>query len=297
MSGFLLSGPSVDHSQVVARKVGSIQWLRDSSPDVFHNFYQLARGMNSGQIEALCKRQVSFSHQKQWGWAADGAYKPLSVWAKDGYDVKDIEEKALPEDRKIDPTYGWELFRVRVQTSHEGESWKHTDGLSLLAKCRTRALKRRMTDESEKLAGKDPSAASFSSESSGGSSEDEQDKRKGGKNRKGGKAKARAKPEDKAKAKVRVAAKAAAKSKVGPALASLRAAIANPLILDLEESTVGNMREKVRILTALDKSIRKATTDGIDEFTATLESFDFKACKQAEKDLKKQLSKLEKQRK
>ena len=252
--------------------------------------------MNSGQIEALCKRQISFSHQKQWGWAANGAYKPLSAWATEGYNVKDIEEKASPEDRKVDPTYGWELFRVRVHTSHEGESNKHTDGLSLLAKCRTRALRRRMTDESEKPAGKDPSSASFSSESSGDSSEDEKDKRKGGKNKKGGKAKARAKPEDKAQAKVKAKAKAAAKT-IGRSLASLRAAIANPLILDLEESTVSDMREKVRILTALDKSIRKAITDGTDEFTAALESFDFKACKQAEKDLKKELSKLEKQRK
>ena len=252
--------------------------------------------MNSGQIEALCKRQISFSHLKQWGWAADGAYKPLSVWAKDGYNTEDIEKHAKPEDKKVDPTYGWDLYRVRVHVSQEGESNKHTDSLSLLAKCRTRALQRRMTDESEKPAGKASSSPSFSSESSGGSSEDEKDKRKGGKNKRGGKAKGKAKPEDKGKAKVRVAAKAAAK-KVGPALASLRAAIANPLILDIEEDTVNTMREAVRRLTALDKSTRKAITEGIDQFTTAFESFDFKECKQAEKDLKKMLSKLGKQRK
>ena len=52
------------HTKVVARKVGSIQWLRDSGPDVYLNFYQRARNMSASEVEALCKRQVSFVQQK-----------------------------------------------------------------------------------------------------------------------------------------------------------------------------------------------------------------------------------------
>ena len=220
-------------TQVVARKVGSVQWLRDSNPEVFRSFYQQARSMSSSQVQALCKRQVHHVHQKEWGWVADGAYKPLSVWQKEGYNADDIVKNAQPDDKKVDPTYGWDLYRIRVHASHESDTIKATDGLTLLAKCRTRALKRRRTDESEKPAGQPSESASLSSEESGDDSSDDEKTRKqkkaGKKAKAKGKAKGKAKAsaDEKAKSKVRAAAKVAAK-KAAQSLSSMRVVIAHP---------------------------------------------------------------------
>ena len=155
-------------TKVVNRKVGSIQWLRDSPPDVFRNFYQSARSMSGTEIMALCSRQVSTSIDTTVGWAENGQFLPLSVWQKDGWNVQDIEAKAGPEDIRIDPQYGWKLYRVNVRSTEQGQKRTTRDTLELLAKGRTRALRRKATDESAKSI-KDGAASddrSFSSESS-----------------------------------------------------------------------------------------------------------------------------------
>ena len=251
--------------------MGSVQWLHDSTPAVFRNFYQLAKNMSASQVKALCQRQVHVAHEQEWGWASNGEYKPSSVWEKLGYNKQDIEDKALPEDTKKDPTYGWTVYRVRIHSTHEGESSKHSDALQLLAKCRTRALKRRRTDESSKAADQKEESESFSSEASNDSDSD-QDKLGG--NAKGAskaakakaKGKAKASAEDKAKAKVKVAAKAAAK-KVGTALESLRKKVGSPNILEVGDNLMGRVRSSLLQLTAIQKAIAKAASTGVDVFT------------------------------
>ena len=162
-------------------------------------------------------------------------------------------------------------------------------------------MKRRRTDESEKPVGQASSSGSFSSEASGDDSSD--DDKKGKHNKSGkearakGKAKGKAKAsaDDKAKTRIKTVAKAASR-KILPALASLRIAIANPLLLDVEDTLVDRVRALIHALTALEKAAHKASTDGIDGFTSDFDTFDFKGCKDVEKELKKQLAKLEKKR-
>ena len=280
---------------MVARKVGSVQWLRDSSPAHFRNFYQLAKNMSASQVKALCQRQVHVAHQQEWGWAANGEYKPSSVWETLGYNKKDIEEKALPEDTKTDPTYGWTVYRVRIHSTHEGEKTQHSDALQLLAKCRTRALKCRRTDESEKAVDQKEESESFSSEASNDSDSDKD--KLGGKAAKAkAKGNAKASAGDKAKAKVKVAAKAAAK-KVRTALESLRKKVGSPNILEVDDNLMGRVRSSLRQLTAIEKAADKATSSGVDNFTSDLDDFDFQKCKDLEKELKKQLQRLEKRTK
>ena len=55
----------------------------------------------------MCSRQVSTAFVTEVGWAEKGTYLPLSVWATKGWDVKAIEDKAKPEDIRVDPTYGF----------------------------------------------------------------------------------------------------------------------------------------------------------------------------------------------
>ena len=260
-----------------------------------------ARGMTASEVKALCKRQIHHIHQQEWGWVADGAYKPLPVWEKEGYNTEDIVNNAKPEDKQIDPVYKWVMYRNRAHSTHESDAIKSTDSLSILAKCRTRALKRRRTDESEKPAGEPEEDDSFSSESSaedGDSEEDTKKQKKGGKEPKAkakGKAKAKASADEKVKTKVRANAKAAAK-KTAQSLSSMRVVCAHPLILDVEEDLMNRARAMMKMLAAIEKGALKAASDGIDTFSGSLGNFDFKACKELEKELKKTLSKLEKKK-
>ena len=202
--------------QVVNRKVTSIQWLRDAPQEVSRNFYKAAKTMTASQVEALCRRTVNHIHQQEWGWAADGEYLPLDVWEKRGYNPADIVSKAHPDDKRVDPTYGWDLYRIRVHKTHEAEKHATKDSLDLLAKSRTRALKRRRTDESElPIPSQSSSSPSFSSEES--ASESEASK----KGKKSKKSKGKKEKQESSKGKAKGKAKAAAADNKANNLVSL----------------------------------------------------------------------------
>ena len=289
--------------QVVNRKVTSIQWLRDAPSEVSRNFYQAAKTMCSSQVEALCRRTVNHMHVQEWGWAADGEYLPLDVWSKRGYNGDDIVAKAFPEDKRKDPTYGWDLYRVRVHKTHEAEKHATKDSLDLLAKSRTRALKRRRTDESDlPIPSKSSSSSSFSEEASASESE-ESKKGKKSKKSKGKKEKkvVKVKIVGKGKAKAKAAAadkkvKAAAKkdlSKVSSALRALRTASAHQLLLDVDEDIVKNVRDSIKALAAAEKLCERTISSGVDEHSSDLQAFNWKKAKEDERLLKKKLAKLE----
>ena len=290
--------------QVVNRKVTSIQWLRDAPSEVSRHFSQAAKTMTASQVEALCRRTVAHMHVQEWGWAADGEYLPLDVWSKRGYNADDIAAKAFPEDKRKDPTYGWDLYRVRVHKTHEAEKHATKDSLDLLAKSRTRALKRRRTDESElPIPSKSSSSSSFSEEASASESE-ESKKGKKSKKSKGkkekqdttkGKAKGKAKAAaaDKAKTKVKAAAKKDL-SKVSSALRALRTASAHQLLLDVDEDIVKNVRDSIKSLAAMEKLCERTILSGVDEHSCELQAFNWKNAKEHERLLKKKLAKLEK---
>ena len=224
------------------------------------------------------------------GWAEKGTYLPLSVWKTKGWDVDNIAARATAEDIRVDPTYGWYTYRVNIKTTQQGETRTTSDNLQLLAKGRTRALKRKSTDEVSIADGVASDNRSFSSEDS---SSDSDEKPLG---RKGKKPKAKAKKgdgADKAKARVKAAAKAALKKILNP-LNALRTTCAHRCVMEAEETIVDPVRAALRQLSGIEKKCTKAMQDGLDTFSAELESFDFLAAKTSASILKKKLDKMAK---
>ena len=279
-------------TKVVARKVGSVQWLRDAPSSMYQDFYRKARAMSAGDVQALCKRHVTHQISQDWGWAEEGAFKPLAVWATDGWDIGAIQEKAQPDDKRVDPTYGWDTYRVRIHSTTRAESHKQTDCLQLLAKARTRALKRKRTDESEVQDKPVESDPEFSSEESGSSDDRDSKKQKEKKAKAKGKGKAKASPAEQLKVKTKAQAKKALQ-KVQSTLAALRATCAHPLIFEVEELVVDPAKSNLRRLGAIEKTCVKAIQDGIDGFSKDLDDFDFKGAKASDTTLKKKLAKLD----
>ena len=287
-------------TKVVNREVGSIQWLRDCAPEVWQGFYKQASSMSSSEIGALCQRTVVATKTKSWSWANNGEFKPMSVWKQLGWDTDAIKAKATGADMKTCPTYGWLCYRVRIHSENEAEQRENKDALNLVAKARTRALKRKASDAPSQPS--DP-PASFSSQSSSSSSEERAAPARRGKGSKAkGKAKAKVASVDKetkeinaAKNKIKAKAKAALK-KVAPALLSLRTTYAHPLILEAEDDVVDPVKKDIRFLSSLEKAAQEAVHQGVDNFSEHFDNFDWKASKQQERALTKSLLKLEKKR-
>ena len=281
-------------TKTVNRKVGSIQWLRDSPKEMYQAFYRAAKGAGAEKVAALCRREATARRTKQWGWALEGEFLPASVWDKRGWDAQTIVEKTLPEDQKICSKYGWKLYRVRVEREQEGELHESKDCFAILGKARTRGLRRRRTDDSEKpiKEGKSSSSEpSFSgaSDDCGSSSEDARKTEKGSrKTEKGsrgtGKGKAKAKSGgkgDKAKSKIKVVAKISLK-KMEAVLGRLRKTAANPLILEVEQDVTAPISKALKELGGIEKLIVKAISTGEDGFSQLVKDYDFAGLKEAE---------------
>ena len=166
--------------------------------------------MSGSEIMALCSRQVTTHQDTTVGWADKGKFLPLSVWEKDGWDIQAIQQKASAEDIRVDPQYGWPLYRVNVRATEQGQKRTTQDSLQLLAKGRTRALRRKATDEVSVKSIKDGAASddrSFSSEDS----DSESDRKPLARKPKKKQPKAKGKKEDSAAKRVKAAAKAALK--------------------------------------------------------------------------------------
>ena len=202
--------------------MGSVQWLRNGPLQVMQDFYSRAKQLSTAGICAAVKRHVSHTFVEQSGWADKGIFKPLSVWKSEGWDTETIVAKAKPEDIRVDPEYGWDTYRVRIHTEKAGEQRTNTDNIQILAKARTRALRRKRTDESPVHPASSPQ--SFSDESSDSDSsehrgrngadnrggngkkdkkekngkKDKKERKEGHKPKGKGKAKAKAAPENKA---------------------------------------------------------------------------------------------------
>ena len=292
---------------MVNRKVGSIQWLRNMAPEQYNNFYQLASTMCTQQIEALVRRQISTSKEQTRSFAEDGEFRPLSFWKTLGYDVEAIEAKAPAEDRKIDPICGWENFRVQVQKTSQKEDYKTTDTLQVLAKARTRALKRRRTDE-ESLPQETPASdSSFSDEASGGSSsEDPREKRRrrraqgqeeqGETRRKAPKKEKKSAAQvaqEKAAEKEKKSAQTAAK-KLKETISGLRTIASHHLILDVPGEVLTPVQDRVRALQALERACTQAAQGKTAEWKDEFASLPWQAIKKEQATLKKKLERLEK---
>ena len=179
-------------------------------------FYAQARSMSGSDIMALCSRQVSTALTTEVGWAENGQFLPLGGWQTNGWDIKAIESKATPEDIRVDPKYGFLLYRVNIHSTQQGQKRTTDDHLQLLAKGRTRALRRKATDEVS-VKSKQEEAASDDRSFSDEDSDSQEDNRPLAKPKKKAKAAAKkAKKEDPAKKKAKAAAKAAVKKSRSP---------------------------------------------------------------------------------
>ena len=291
-------------AEVVHRKVGTVQWLRDQHPAEFNNFYQCAATMTSSQMVALIRRQTTASKEQSWSYAEDGEGRPLGYWKTQGYDVAEIEAKAPEEDKELDPIYGWINYKVRVKSTGKREDHKTTDALQILAKARTRALKRRRTDE-ESLPQEPEPASDFSDEESGGSSSEDFSSQRRHKDKALPKGKAKGKQkakktsadvaaEKKAKEDMKLAA--AAVKKLKDAISGLRLVASHHLILDVPEDLFKAVHARVRELQTLERKCSLAAQgqsrsyEWHDEFG----DLDWTTIKKEKAALKSKLLKLEK---
>ena len=225
-----------------------------------------------------------------------------------GVAVKTIQAKAPPEDRKIDATFGWENFRVEVEKTSKKEDYKTTDTLQVLAKARTRALKRRRTDE-ESLPQEPPASdSSFSDEASGGSeSEDPREKRRRrraqglqseqedtrNKAPKKEKKSAAQVAKEKAAEKEKKSAQTAAK-KLKETISGLRTIASHHLILDVPGEVLTPVQDRVRALQTLECACTKAAQGKTAEWKVEFANVAWKDIKKEQATLKKKLDKLEK---
>ena len=261
----------------------------------------MARSMCSADITALLSRTVTTTHNKERGWAEGGIRLPLSVWATKGWDTDAIVRGAAPDDVQLCPKFGWWTYRVAIVSDHRGENLRSSDQLGVLRKTRTRALRRRKTDASEKAASSAASEESFSSEESGSSDEEEAaPSRKTEKSGKGNKAEPKPK---KQKTSAEEKRKTAAKKKAGkdydkvePLLTSLRGYLSDEYVLDLSEELQNTLRSNVKQCHDLLAKIRATKKSGICEYLDDLAALDFKAVRKSEGTLKKKLAKLRSRR-
>ena len=174
---------------------------------------------------------------------------------------------------------------------------RNEDVLKVMKKARTRALKRKATDESEvsqtkgkkgkkgkKKSSSSSSSPSFSSESSG---EDEDD---ASVRRSKAKAKAKLTKEEKEKKKVKTAA-AAVMDKIDPILKAFRASLAHECVDDLDPEYSDPVKTWAKALRAVWMSARESSKTGVDAYTQAWADFDMKAAKKAKSDLDKRLKK------
>ena len=292
--------------------MGSVQWLRDSPIDVMRDFYVKCKHMTSSAIEGVCQRHVTATFEQKAGWVDNGLFKPLSVWAREGWDSETILEKAQPDDIRIDPTYGWSTYRVRIRGTFGGETRTNSDAIRLLAKARTRALRRKRTDESSvhsEPANNDND--DFSDESSADSDEapiarsgkrapdnrgrNATDNRgrnapdnRGPTGQAKGKAKAKKAPDNK---KAKANAKSAGK-KIEVGIQSARGVVGHRLIMEVDDDLVNPVKAHLRLLLEIQKATAQAAATGIDTYSEKLNAVEWKEAKKSETALKRKLEKL-----
>ena len=280
-----------------------------------HNFYSLARGLGASEVEALCKRQVSATHTHNKTYAENGKKLPLSVWANKGYDSAAIERHATEEDKEFDHKWQWWCYRVEVKSDKNEDEWSNRDQLAILKKARTRALKRRGTDDTEdpKPKGKkgkakaaassgdraassgnrarpsssSSSSSSFSSESS--ASEDEGAKTSGNRGR-GNKADKQQEKEQKKKDAVKKKAKAQAE-KWKALWDSFRNTLNHDCIDDLAEEITGPVRNYCKTLREIYLQCTRSCKSGVDSYSEPAAAFELKDAKKALGELNKKLKK------
>ena len=255
-------------------------------------FMKSLHGLGGKDAATKARQFLENKHTKERAYKHGGAFLPLSVWAKQGYDVENIEALTAPEDRSKHPVLG-DVFRVAVMEKWQGGSHCEVEGDSFNAGTDPRSVLQKLADmlagngglgmASSSSGGADAEATadknsdSDSDSSSASSSSDKKKKKKSKKKKDGKKAKRdkkRAQKEKKKEAekvkgerldqsqrakkrKAVIAECTRAKPKLQAAARDLSAEAANPYFI----TSVPDVTrvEIVRILTAIQKA--KATIE------------------------------------
>ena len=241
------------------------------------------------------------SRRRPHKYAKEGRFLPIGVWEKQGYDIAKIEEHATEADKQWNSKWQWYEYRVPVETDEHTKEDSVTDSVTFRSKAKTRALKKRRTNESEASIPASPAPEEApSSESSGDDSDDR------GARRNKAKVKAKAKGKSKAKAKAQQAkltaeqkeAKAKAKqqkNKVESSLKAFRETTKHHMILDVPQPITAAAQQNVRMLSELQKRLETTFTSGFDDgcVQAALD-LDWPALKKADRALRDALKQHDK---
>ena len=282
-------------TKTVSKKLGNIKWLRELSADDQAHFYTLAKGMSGVDVEILCQRTIVASRTITKHDRKEREWQPLTVWKSRGYDAEAIEANDRPENRSTDPEFGWPLFRVTSCKDLQDDKVDLQDKTSFQRKKKTRALRRRRTDESSH---EKSDSEEFSQEELSDSSDDRGAK---GRGRAKSVAKAKKHPKEKkankdTKAKEQLKSKAGkAKEKITKALSELRQEVRHENILDVASEVLEPVKAYIKDLAGFEKALAKVQSTGIDKDDTihVADKFDFKTCKSAKGALKSALKKIE----
>ena len=268
--------------------------MRKMPTDMMTSFYQRCKAMSCEGIRALLSRQVTAKWTDKTKYAMQGKYLPLSVWEKEGWPVKAIEENSGPEDKEWVDKYKIWTYRVAIRMDEEGTENDVEDQINFKNKRKTRALKRRRTDDSEPT-----DEASDCVEHSEEESEDS--------SQAAGKPKAKSKAKAKGKArrpkktplyqevlKAQKEAKPLLK-KLDKALLALRDTTKHHLVLEVDPTIIEPVRTNMMALGDLTKRLKAIIENEVLDRPAIDEAAKFDAAdlKPHVKELKKALRNLE----
>ena len=287
------------------------QWPNDRQLD----FYKKARAMSCEDIKALAKREIHAEKQDFQEYWENGVFLPLSVWVTKGWPEANIRDNSLPEDIRCSKKYGWVTYRVPIEMDRQGESHSTSDKLHFTAKRKTKALKRRRTEESSPARASEPES-SFSSEESG-DTEERTKKRKSRAQAKGkGKAKSKAAPKalnkhikkykinikkkthtqaPKLNKAQREASSKAKKlqSKVATLLNKLKGTTKHDSIIDVEDEILAAAKAQIKEVALLSTRLLAVAETGVDDgIVQEVADLDAKSYNPVNDNLKKALKKL-----
>lgn len=81
-------------------------------------FYAKSAGLNKSELEAVVVDTISVAQTQSTTVTMKSEYRPLKYWGQLGYDVKKIEENAMPEDVRESASTGV-CYRIQVESLSE----------------------------------------------------------------------------------------------------------------------------------------------------------------------------------
>ena len=90
------------------------QDFKDLPLDQQQSFFKEIAGKDSKKIRGLVEDLLERIEKKETNFSEGGAFLPLSVWERKGFNINDIKEKSLPCDKREHRVLG-DTYRVRIE--------------------------------------------------------------------------------------------------------------------------------------------------------------------------------------